>query len=133
MTLGPLAYDQRLADIAQNHSQDMASNDYFAHNNLSGQTPTDRGDTVGYTCRKDYGSYYTVGIAENIVQTWLFSSYTTTSRNYMTLDQIAAQAVELWMDSPGHRENILGSEYDREGIGIAVSEQEKVYATQNFC
>jgi uncharacterized protein YkwD len=95
--------------------------------------------------RRDTGAGRTTGvitpegIAENIFQTWLFSSYTTSlsglvvSRNYMTREEIASQVVDGWINSPGHRENILNARYDREGIGIAVSSDGKVYVTQNFC
>ena len=134
-----LSYDPSLASIARGHSGDMAQLDYFGHENFLGQTPSDRAAKAGYGCRKDYGSYYSEGIAENIFQTSLYSSYTTTpgglvvSRDYMTMEEIAAQIVEGWMDSPGHRENILDSSYEKEGIGVAVSAEEKVYITQNFC
>jgi uncharacterized protein YkwD len=138
-SLRPLSYDLVLASIAQGHSEDMAQLDYFDHDNLRGQAPSDRAGQAGYRCRKDYGSYYTEGIAENIFQTWLFSSYTTSlsglvvSRNYMTMEEIASQVVNGWTNSPGHRANILNTTYDREGIGIAVSSEGKVYVTQNFC
>lgn len=41
--------------------------------------------------------------------------------------------VDSWMNSPGHRANILNPDYDRAGIGVAVDAEEAVYATQNFC
>ncbi len=138
-SVGALSYDSSLASIARVHSGDMAQLDYFAHENLQGQSPSDRAAQAGYGCRKDYGSYYSEGIAENIFQTSLYSSYTTTpgglvvSRDYMTLEEIATQIVDGWMGSPGHRENILDSKYDKEGIGVVVSADEKVYVTQNFC
>ncbi|MDA0263336.1 MAG: hypothetical protein O2803_04150 [Chloroflexi bacterium] len=37
------------------------------------------------------------------------------------------------MNSPGHRQNIVNEEFDRQGIGTAVGEDESVYITQNFC
>jgi uncharacterized protein YkwD len=37
------------------------------------------------------------------------------------------------MLSPEHRKNILNGNYDREGIGVAVSPNEEVYITQDFC
>jgi uncharacterized protein YkwD len=138
-SLRPLAHDPKLAAVARRHSQDMAELDYFAHENLRGQSPTDRADQAGYTCRKDYVSYYTIGIVENVFQTWLYSSSTTSlsglvvSRDYMTMEEIASQVVTGWMNSPGHRQNILKPTYDREGIGLAVASDEKVYVTQNFC
>ena len=134
-----LSYDTSLASIAQGHSRDMAQLVYFEHDNLQGQSPTDRATQSGYRCRKDYRDYYTDGIAENIFQTSLYSSYTTSlgglvvSRDYITVEDIATQILDGWMDSPGHRENILDASYGKEGIGVAVSSDEKVYVTQNFC
>ena len=40
--------------------------------------------------------------------------------------------VNDWMESQGHRENILGRDYDQIGIGVKFSNYE-IYATQNFC
>ena len=37
------------------------------------------------------------------------------------------------MNSDGHRENVLASRWNSEGIGIYVTDENKVYATQNFC
>ena len=36
------------------------------------------------------------------------------------------------MDSPAHQENLLGREYNRSGIGVAVSRNETYYVTQVF-
>ena len=40
---------------------------------------------------------------------------------------VAQSTVSGWMGSSGHRENILSSAYDREGIGIAIAKDDKVY------
>ncbi|MCH8868976.1 MAG: CAP domain-containing protein [Chloroflexi bacterium] len=135
--LGPLAFDSKIASIAQNHSVDMALNDYFAHDNLQGLDPTDRGATVGYDCIKRYGTRYTFGLAENIHQGWLYSSTTYFNgvpiRDWNTQDELTVVAVRGWMNSAGHRENILTDTYDRSGVGVAIAEDDKVYITQNFC
>jgi len=47
-------------------------------------------------------------------------------------EAIAQTTVAGWMNSSGHRENILTLTFDREGIGIAIA-SEKVYITENFC
>ena len=132
-SLSILSQDAELADIARAHSEDMALNDYFEHENLAGQTPTDRGDSVGYTCFKDFGSFYTEGIGENIFQGWMYSSFNSRDRNYITLEDLVFQIVDGWMNSPGHMENILTETYDREGIGIGIGAEESVWITQNFC
>ena len=116
----------------------MAAYDYFSHTNLAGQSPSDRGAAVGYDCRKDYGTYYTYGLAEDIYQGWLYGQYRTSngvvvSKDYHTLEELASLVVDGWMNSPGHRQNIVKASYDREGVGVAISVEEKVYVTQNFC
>ncbi len=47
--------------------------------------------------------------------------------------ELAELVVDGWMDSSGHRENILKDSYDLEGIGVAIDSTEQVYITQNFC
>ncbi|NYZ78706.1 hypothetical protein H0N99_01010 [Candidatus Micrarchaeota archaeon] len=136
--LAPLQLDAKLSDIARAHSVDMAINHYFSHYNLESQDPTSRGIPAGYTCYKNYGSYYTNGLGENIFQNNLYSSVTYTngvvsSYDWNTQDEIASSTVSGWMSSPGHRGNILNVTYDREGIGVAISSDDKVYVTQDFC
>ena len=45
----------------------------------------------------------------------------------------AGSVVKGWMDSPGHRENILTNGYESEGIGVAFGSYNTVLVTQNFC
>ena len=135
--LNSLNWDNKLADIARKHSQDMAQNNFFSHDNLIGQDPTERGRLAGYYCRKDFGSYYTEGIAENIFQNNLYDSVTyyngIPSYDWNTQEEIAKSTVSGWMTSPGHRENILTATYDKEGIGVAISSDDEVLITQDFC
>ena len=130
-SLSVLSQGAGLAAIARAHSEDMALNDFFEHENLAGQTAADRGNAVGYRCFKDFGSFYTEGISENIFQGWMYSSFNSRGRNYVTLEEIAFRIVDGWMNSPGHRKNILTETYDREGIGIGA--EESVWVTQNSC
>jgi uncharacterized protein YkwD len=49
---------------------------------------------------------------------------------------IARGLVSQWMNSTGHRENILRPFWESEGIGVAIEDvngKTRVYATQNFC
>jgi len=132
-----LKHDPILGDIAQKHSQDMAIKNYFDHVNLKGEDPTARGLESSYRCYKDYGSYYTDGIAENIFQNNLYNSVTYYNGipiyDWNTLEEIAQSTVKGWMNSPGHRKNILTSTYDKEGIGIAISSNNEVLITEDFC
>ena len=133
----PLEHVEEIRLIARSHSEDMALQGYFSHDNLEGLDPTGRGERVGFHCRKDYGAYYSVGLAENIHQSWLSSSttykYGVPFHEWNTQEEIAVSAVEGWMTSPGHRQNILKASYDRTGIGVAIAKDGKVYFTQNFC
>ena len=136
--LNPLEHIQKIRLIARSHSDDMAARNYFAHRSPEGLSPTDRGRSAGYNCRKDYGTYYTYGFAENIHQGWLYDSYSTrngriVSYDWFTPEGLARTAVSGWMSSKGHRENILKPSYDKAGIGVAIAEDGKVYFTQNFC
>jgi len=135
--LVPLSYDQGLAALALNHSTDMAENNYLSHVDPAGEDPTARGNASGIFCVKDYGSYYTYGIAENIFQNNLYTSVTYTNGIYSyawsTPEAIAQSTVTGWMNSPGHRKNILTSTFGSEGIGVAVATDDKVYITEDFC
>ena len=134
--LQPLKWDSRLAEIARAHSKDMAENYFFSHDNLKGQDSTDRGQMAGYPCRKTF-SY---GLGENILQghqgrdviKLVKAWWNNQSANDLAQIEEAKSAVQRWMDSPGHRENILEYSYDRAGIGVAFNGG-TYYLTQNFC
>jgi uncharacterized protein YkwD len=134
--LDTLSWDPELANVARAHSEDMSKHDYFAHQNLRGQSPADRASEAGYQCRRFLG-FVIAGVGENLYQGWLFSSYTerssARSNNYLTAQEIGTMAVDGLMGSPSHRENILRTHYERLGVGVAVSDDQKVYVTQKFC
>ncbi len=90
--LQPLELDLQLVDAAQDHSGDMAQDDFFSHTGADGSSVGSRVTDTGY-------QYSTVG--ENIA-----AGQTT-----------AAEVVEGWMNSPGHRANILNANFTEIGIG----------------
>ena len=134
--LSPLVYDDELAQIARDHSLDMATRNYFSHDNPEGQGPTERAKVAGYNCYKNFGTSYRDGIGENIFQNNLYNGVTYYNGvpvyDWNSQSEIASSTVIGWMNSPGHRQNILDSSYDKEGIGIAISSDDKVYITQDF-
>jgi uncharacterized protein YkwD len=87
-----LRVDSRLRTAARAHSRDMHVRDYFEHNSPDGKTPWDRIKAVGYTQAG----------AENIAE------------GYAT----AQAVVDGWMNSPGHRANILNCSLKAVGIGV---------------
>ncbi|MBX0305717.1 CAP domain-containing protein [Haloarcula salinisoli] len=133
--LEPIAYDPALASIAEDHSQDMIDRNFFAHENPDGDDFADRYDQAGYDCRvaTGGGTYATGG--ENIAQTWWDEQISTTqgSVRYDTEAELAAGIVNQWVNSTGHRENILTDHWESEGIGIAFTDDDEVLVTQNFC
>ncbi len=105
--LPALRCDPRLAEVARAHSRDMAVRDFFDHTNPDGEQPWDRMRRHGI---RDFSS-----AGENIAY------------GYPT-----AEAVEEgWMDSPGHRANILGRDYTHLGVGV-FDDGGTLYWTQVF-
>jgi len=130
--LPALQWDAALAWIARAHSQDMAANNYMSHTNLRGQDPTARAVAAGYDVRRSLGGGWTTsGIGENID---MMPTGNVIGHGYVNNDpQSVAQAmVQAWMNSPGHRENILRNQYARIGVGVAYDGTRYYYGTQNF-
>ena len=125
-----LAYDHHLAFIARGHSRDMAHYDFLGHVNGQGESPSARATRKDY--RFDGGNFS--GIGENCYQLWGVGHYKSGQKYNKDLQRLATEAVHGWMNSPGHRRNILNSRYRVEGIGFARSRKHrgKVYLTQNF-
>jgi uncharacterized protein YkwD len=92
--LAPLTLNNQLTSAARSHNQDMACNDFFSHNSPTAGSPFDRILAAGY----DYS-----WAAENIAAGYAAPQ-----------DTVAG-----WMNSSGHRANILGSNYIHVGIGYA--------------
>lgn len=111
--LATLAVDSKLTPIARAHSQDMLINNYFSHTGLSGCTVSCRLNNAGYGWQS-YG--------ENI---YSMSGYT------LSASDTANKIVTGWMNSPGHRANILGTKFTKVGVGIAM-EGTKIYATSDY-
>jgi len=126
-----LNWDEGLAVVAREHSQDMVESHFFAHDNLRGEDPTARAKRHGYPTRKELGSgWYSDGIAENIgkMPTGNVVGIGHVARD---ADEIARAQVTSWMQSPGHMRNILDPGYSRLGVGVAYDGFYYV-STQNF-
>ena len=124
-----LDLNPKLREAARYHSQDMAQRGYFDHDAPDGETMEDRYERFGLNCRTS---------AENIAQSWYKTEIDATSGTeyYDTPEGLARGIVQQWMNSPGHRSNILRSEWKAEGLGVYAVQQDgriKIFATQNFC
>ena len=83
----------------------MAANDYFDHTSQDGRGPTERAAEQGYEG----------GVGENI------------AAGYPDAESV----MEGWMNSEGHRANILNCDYDVLGVGVADRDG-TLYWVQNF-
>ncbi|MER7420621.1 CAP domain-containing protein [Micromonospora peucetia] len=93
---GALGIDDKLTTAAQRHSQDQADHRNMSHTGSDDSSAGDRLDRVGYSWRT-YG--------ENVA--W----------NQKT----PAAVMSAWMNSPGHRANILNCAFTEIGVGVASS------------
>ncbi|SFS68062.1 CAP domain-containing protein [Halostagnicola kamekurae] len=126
-----LEFDSELRNVAQEHSEDMADRGYFSHVDPDGNAFTDRYADAGYECSVNG---YTGG--ENIAQTWYDTPVNTgdgTIVHYEDERELGYGIAEQWMNSPGHKENLLADHWENQGIGIHVTDTDQVFATQNFC
>jgi uncharacterized protein YkwD len=120
--LNALGPDPRLSAIARAHSEDMARRSFFSHVNPDGEDPTARGKHAGYECHKEFGRVVREGLSENLYEGSL----------PRRMEEIVRASVRGWMNSSGHRRNILDKGYDRTGVGAAIS-GDSIYITQMFC
>jgi uncharacterized protein YkwD len=117
----------------------MAKRDFFDHVTPEGKTALARAIAGKFPCRRNYldGSA-TIGVSENIFQNNLYrrvihSPDGKITYDWNSLDEIAKSTVKGWMESPGHRANILTPRFDTSGVGIAISAGDQVLITQMFC
>jgi len=102
--LKPLATDSKLMNAAREKSTDMRTNNYFSHTSPTLGSPFDRMKALGITYR---------AAAENIAM------------GQKTADEV----VKGWMNSPGHRANIMNGNFTHIGIGYDAQGH---YWTQQF-
>jgi len=137
--LQPLDFDTELRTIARYHSRDMGDQRYFAHTAPDGETMEDRYEEYDYSCKLSMdGNQYATG-AENIAYTYAHEDVIRENGErvyYSNVKELARGLVNQWMNSTGHRKNILREYWQNEGIGVYVIDidgETRVYATQNFC
>lgn len=105
--LQPVTNNWQLARVARYKSQDMINKNYFSHN-----SPT-------------YGSPF------NMMESFGIR-FSAAGENIASGQKTPAEVVAAWMNSPGHRANILSPTYNQLGVGLAISKSGKYYWTQMF-
>ncbi|WP_078596798.1 CAP domain-containing protein [Evansella clarkii] len=91
--LSPLQHRADLKNVAHRKAEDMINSDYFSHNSPNYGSPFDM--------MRTYGISYSAA-AENI------------AKGQTTPEQV----MNSWMNSPGHRQNILNGQFDSIGVGF---------------
>lgn len=110
--ISQLSYNSTMEKYARIKSKDMGDNNYFSHEDLSGKLITEK-------MKQDGVSYKAWG--ENIAYIGGVSD----------ANKLAEQFMTNWMNSSGHRANILSTKFESIGIGVYKSGN-RVYATQEF-
>ena len=139
--LAALRADAGLARVARGHSADMAARDFFDHAAPEGADVNARAARAGLSCRVRVGDRTLVGFGENLAQVWTYGRWRETRsaagvrRTYeaRSADGVAAETVDGWLNSPGHRRNLLARHATREGVGVTVRPDGAVYVTQVLC
>ncbi|MFE7271454.1 sigma-70 family RNA polymerase sigma factor [Streptomyces sp. NPDC057623] len=103
---GPVSEDPLLDKAALGHSEDMDARDFFDHTNPDGADPGQRITAAGYTW-STYGENIAMG------------------------QQTPEAVMESWMNSPGHRANILNCSFKDIGVGVHKASGGPWW-TQNF-
>lgn len=104
--LDPFVYNQTLADTARAHSQDMIDRNFVDHTNPDGADPFERMEAAGLR-------------------------FSAAAENIAAGQPTPEAVVDSWMNSPGHRANILGSCQEL-GVGLALGGSYGYYWTQCF-
>ncbi|MCM3357401.1 CAP domain-containing protein [Psychrobacillus sp. MER TA 171] len=102
--LSPLQIDSALTKSAQLKSQDMKDNNYFSHTSPTYGSPFDQMKSLGI-------------------------SYKSAAENIAMGQRSAQEVVQGWMNSAGHRANIMNGSYTHIGVGLSDS---GYYWTQQF-
>ena len=121
-----LTASETMSRLALDHSVLMGSRDDLVS----------KGDTQLDECYKKEGRTYWEGYAQSYVQTWLYSSTTYVNgipvRQWMTQDQLTDDIFGIWAEY-FEDATLLNPRYDRVGVGIETTPDDKVYVMLNYC
>lgn len=108
--LQPVAWDPIAAAAGQQHSEEMAQFGYMSHWNMDGYGPEYRYSRAG-------GLDYSQENVYRLVFTWQNGQ----GAPIEDWEKVVVDAETAWMNSPGHRKNILTPEHTHLGVGIAYN------------
>lgn len=105
--LKPLTLNTKLNKVAEDKAKDMRDNNYFSHDSRKYGSPFDM--------MRSYGI-----------------NFSTAGENIAAGQRTAEQVMESWMNSSGHRANILNKNYSQLGVGFCVGGSYDTYWVQEF-
>lgn len=131
-----VTWNNDLAAIARQHSQDMARHDYVGHTEPDGDTVNDRLDQHPNPCDGYGDDRFEHG--ENAGSAYWQREFVQSGTGDLVYvsdeTELAKALMRSWLNSPGHRKNIVADDWNYLGVGLAINQTSgKVYATQLFC
>lgn len=115
---GPLVIDGRLTALARAHTNDMVARGFYSHENPDGLAAPDRLD-------REHPELVVLTVAENI------NLIEPVEPDHMSGAELAERMVKSWVNSEGHRRNLLAPEFTHTGIALAIH-GERAIVTQLF-
>lgn len=132
-----IVYDNKIADVARAHSQDMATRNYFGHTSSSGVSVAQRTSNAGYSCHEgfSFGSSFTELIGLDNLYGHTEDIYSVSTYHWLNEDELANSIVRTWRDSNDNsvRNANAGLGLNSVGVGVAITSDDKVYVTADFC
>jgi uncharacterized protein YkwD len=128
-----VTYDADLASVARKHSRNMAAQGFVGHQSPSGETVEDR--LVKDTTSQELSRTGYSACGENIAQSHFDARVELddgTVIKFQSLWELGHGIVHGWMQSSGHRANLLRDSWTAEGIGLVKHSQSEVLVTQVF-
>jgi len=133
--LPPLVPESRLAIMARQHSKEMAVLNYFSHISpvVGFETLAARAAQAGITDWSLLGENIAAAATFFIRPPDRITDWSLLGENINEVSGFALDIMALWMDSPGHRANILDNTFTHIGVGIFFDPNDWEYLlTQNF-
>jgi uncharacterized protein YkwD len=134
-----LIWDKHLQWIAREYAVRVRNADDLTHT-LHGSMLNERYSSAGYACKIAVpGTNTSLTGGENLAMIpqipQIIQVTGEPDRPYTirSLEQIVDATVDGWMNSPGHRENMLHPLWRHEGIGVVIDSEHRLWITQNFC
>jgi uncharacterized protein YkwD len=131
--IDPLKWNERVAEVARNHSKTMADTGEFNHTVIPGFNLANRlrnGSVYNWNVSGE--NILKINIVRQTITRYVEDIPVEEEKVYYTKFEMVNEAVNGWMNSSGHRKNILTEEFNEAGVGIYLDPEGNYFMTQNF-